>query len=296
MRVVLAPFIFVIHTTLQISNLAFWGMLIITFGLVKLVLPFEGMKALFSSLMNGMLCGFGKVSVSMIRLFNPVDIEYRIDGELDKDNWYLIVANHLSYLDIVLMIEFAADRIPAPKFFLKKELIWLPFVGLGAWALDMPFMRRYSQAYIAKHPDKKGMDIATTKKYCEKFKTQPTTVINFVEGTRFTPQKHAQKGGEFTHLLPPKAGGIAFTLATMGDLFTNILDVSLIYPENRRHPMVEMLSGCMKKIVIDVKVLEVPAEAQGDYFEDESFRQGFQAWLNRLWTEKDQRINKLLGM
>ena len=296
MRVVLAPFIFVIHTTLQISNLAFWGMLIITFGLVKLVLPFEGMKALFSSLMNGMLCGFGKVSVSMIRLFNPVDIEYRIDGELDKDNWYLIVANHLSYLDIVLMIEFAADRIPAPKFFLKKELIWLPFVGLGAWALDMPFMRRYSQAYIAKHPDKKGMDIATTKKYCEKFKTQPTTVINFVEGTRFTPQKHAQKGGEFTHLLPPKAGGIAFTLATMGDLFTNILDVSLMYPENRRHPMVEMLSGCMKKIVIDVKVLEVPAEAQGDYFEDESFRQRFQAWLNRLWTEKDQRINKLLGM
>lgn len=296
MRVVLAPFIFVIHTTLQISNLAFWGMLIITFGLVKLVLPFEGMKALFSSLMNGMLCGFGKVSVSMIRLFNPVDIEYRIDGELDKDNWYLIVANHLSYLDIVLMIEFAADRIPAPKFFLKKELIWLPFVGLGAWALDMPFMRRYSQAYIAKHPDKKGMDIATTKKYCEKFKTQPTTVINFVEGTRFTPQKHAQKGGEFTHLLPPKAGGIAFTLATMGELFTNILDVSLMYPENRRHPMVEMLSGCMKKIVIDVKVLEVPAEAQGDYFEDESFRQRFQAWLNRLWTEKDQRINKLLGM
>lgn len=296
MRVVLAPFIFVIHTTLQISNLAFWGMLIITFGLVKLVLPFEGIKALFSSLMNGMLCGFGKVSVSMIRLFNPVDIEYRIDGELDKDNWYLIVANHLSYLDIVLMIEFAADRIPAPKFFLKKELIWLPFVGLGAWALDMPFMRRYSQAYIAKHPDKKGMDIATTKKYCEKFKTQPTTVINFVEGTRFTPQKHAQKGGEFTHLLPPKAGGIAFTLATMGELFTNILDVSLMYPENRRHPMVEMLSGCMKKIVIDVKVLEVPAEAQGDYFEDESFRQGFQAWLNRLWTEKDQRINKLLGM
>ena len=296
MRVVLAPFIFVIHTTLQISNLAFWGMLIITFGLVKLVLPFEGIKALFSSLMNGMLCGFGKVSVSMIQLFNPVDIEYRIDGELDKDNWYLIVANHLSYLDIVLMIEFAADRIPAPKFFLKKELIWLPFVGLGAWALDMPFMRRYSQAYIAKHPDKKGMDIATTKKYCEKFKTQPTTVINFVEGTRFTPQKHAQKGGEFTHLLPPKAGGIAFTLATMGDLFTNILDVSLMYPENRRHPMVEMLSGCMKKIVIDVKVLEVPAEAQGDYFEDESFRQRFQAWLNRLWTEKDQRINKLLGM
>lgn len=296
MRVVLAPFIFVVHTSLQITNLAFWGMLIISFGLIKLVLPFDGLKQLFSVLMNGMLCGFGKVSVSMIRLFNPVDIEYRVHGELDQDNWYLIVANHLSYLDIVLMIEFAADRIPAPKFFLKKELIWLPFVGLGAWALDMPFMRRYSQAYIEKHPEKKGMDIATTKKYCEKFKTQPTTVINFVEGTRFTPQKHAQKASPFTHLLPPKAGGIAFTLATMGDLFTNILDVSLLYPENRRHPMIEMLSGCMRKIVIDVNVIDIPNEAKGDYFEDASFRGRFQSWLNELWESKDKRINKLLGM
>lgn len=296
MRAVFSPLIFIIHTSLQIANLALWGILIVSFGLIKFALPFQAIRTFFSTIMNGMLFSFGKISVLLIRLFNPIHIEYKIHGKLDKDNWYLIVANHLSYLDIILMIEFAADRIPAPKFFLKKELIWLPFVGLAAWALDMPFMRRYSQAYIKKHPHKKGADIATTKKYCEKFKSTPTSVINFVEGTRFTPVKHKVKASPFKNLLPPKAGGIAFTLATMGDLFTNILDVSLLYPENRKHPMIEMLAGQMTKIIIDVNVLEVPEEAQGNYFEDTSFRTQFQSWLNRLWQNKDRRISKIVGM
>jgi 1-acyl-sn-glycerol-3-phosphate acyltransferase len=207
----------------------------------------------------------------------------------------LIVANHLSYLDIILLIEFAHGRIPPPKFFLKKELIWLPFVGLGAWALDMPFMRRYSQAFIAKNPHLRGKDIETTRKSCEKFKSQPTTVINFVEGTRFTDEKHQQKNSPFECLLPPKAGGIAFTLAAMGELFTNILDVSIAYPQNRRHPMFEMLSGQMTHIVIDVRVLEVNDDVIGDYFNNNNFKQRFQQWLNDLWHTKDQRLKQLLG-
>lgn len=295
MRSLLAPFIFVLHTPLQMANLALWGGLIIVLGLVKLVLPFAPLRKAINVVMHGLMFCFGKCSVVFIKLFNDVDIECRIHGELSKDNWYLIVANHLSYLDIILLIEFAANRIPAPKFFLKKELIWLPFVGLGAWALDMPFMRRYSQAYLARHPEKRGTDIETTKRYCQKFKTTPTTVINFVEGTRFTEEKHRQKKSDFTHLLPPKAGGVAFTLATMGDLFTNILDISLLYPENADHPMLAMLCGHMQRIVIDVNVLPVPAESRGDYFEDASFRNKFQLWLNDLWATKDARIAQLLG-
>lgn len=295
MRKLLAPFIFMLHTPLQMANLALWGGLIILLGLVKLVLPFAPLRNVINVVMHGLMFCFGKCSVVFIKLFNDVKIECRIHGELSKDNWYLIVANHLSYLDIILLIEFAANRIPAPKFFLKKELIWLPFVGLGAWALDMPFMRRYSQAYLARHPEKRGTDIATTKRYCQKFKTTPTTVINFVEGTRFTDEKHRQKKSDFTHLLPPKAGGIAFTLATMGDLFTNILDISLLYPENADHPMLAILIGRMERIVIDVNVLPVPVESRGDYFEDASFRNKFQLWLNDLWASKDARIAQLLG-
>lgn len=293
-RVVLAPFIFVVHTILQISNLALWGGLIIVLGLVKLLLPNGPVKAAWNKVMHALMFSFGRISVLLIRLFNKVDIECAVHGELAKDRWYLIIANHLSYLDIILLIEFATHRIPAPKFFLKKELIWLPFVGLGAWALDMPFMHRYTRAYLEKHPEKKGKDLETTKAYCEKFRTVPTTVINFVEGTRFTTQKHMAKQSPYQNLLPPKAGGVSFTLAAMGELFTNVLDISLLYPENTRHPMMAMLSGQMTKIVIDVNVTPIPELQQQSERTESEFRLYFQNWLNDLWKNKDARIKKLL--
>ncbi len=293
-RAVLAPFIFILHTALQIANLALWGGLIILLGLIKLVLPNGPVRAAWNKLMHALMFSFGRISVLLIRLFNNVDIECAVHGELAKDRWYLIIANHLSYLDIILLIEFATHRIPAPKFFLKKELIWLPFVGLGAWALDMPFMHRYTRAFLEKHPEKKGKDLETTKAYCEKFRTVPTTVINFVEGTRFTSDKHAAKQSPYAHLLPPKAGGVSFTLAAMGELFTNVLDISLLYPENRRHPMMAMLSGQMTKIVIDVNVTPVPELQHQTQRSDTEFRLYFQDWLNTLWKSKDNRIKKLL--
>ncbi len=294
-RRLFAPLIFCIHLPLQLTNLAFWGALIIALGLVRFVLPIPAIQRALAPVMNGFLLCFGSCSVFLIRLFNPITITRNIHGSLNKQSWYLIVANHLSYLDIVLLIEFANFRIPAPKFFLKQELIWMPFVGLGAWALEMPFMKRYSQQYLKKHPEKRGADIETTKRSCQKFRHQPTTVINFVEGTRFTPQKHAAKKSPFHHLLPPKAGGIAFTLATMGELFTHILDVSLLYPDNAKHPMLSMISGQMTRIIIDVNVIEVPQEAKGDYYNDDTFRTGFQQWVNSVWQRKDQTIARLLS-
>lgn len=294
MRTILAPFIFVIHISLQLINLAICGGLVIVFGLAKLILPVPVLRKVLTALMNIFFLMFGRVSVLLIRLFNPLVIERRFSAPVSADKWYLLVANHLSYLDIILLIELSVGRIPPPKFFLKKELIWLPFVGLAAWALDMPFMRRYSAAYLKKYPHKKGKDIETTKAYCQRYTSTPTTVINFVEGTRFTPVKHASKQSAYQLLLPPKAGGIAFTLATMGDLFTNMLDISLLYPDNRKHPMMAMLSGQMRRIIIDVNVLEIPAQAKGDYFTDEAFRASFQQWLNQLWQNKDKRMQRIL--
>lgn len=287
---VLAAIIFIVHLPLQLINLALWGGLIIMFGFIRLILPIQAVQQTLAPLMNIFLMCFGKCSLGLIRLFNTVVIDYRIEGQLSKDNWYLIVANHLSYLDIILLIEFSAFRIPPPKFFLKQELIWLPFVGLAAWALDMPFMRRYSPAYLKKHPHKRGTDITTTKHYCQKFRHKPTTVINFVEGTRFTPAKHASKQSPYKNLLPPKAGGIAFTLATMGELFTNILDISLLYPDNAKHPMLAMLCGQMRRIIVDVNVIDIPDEAMGDYYTDAEFKAGFQQWVNILWQNKDRNI------
>lgn len=292
-RTLLSPLIFVVHTTLQIANLALWGGLVILFGLIKLLPLGQKVRLFWNGLMHAFMFSFGKISVFLIRVFNTVDIECAVHGELSKNKWYLIIANHLSYLDIVLLIEFAADRIPAPKFFLKKELIWLPFVGLAAWALDMPFMQRYTRAYLEKHPEKRGKDLETTKASCEKFRTVPTTVINFVEGTRFTEQKHLAKKSPYQHLLPPKAGGVSFTMGAMGHLFTNVLDISLLYPENKKHPMMAMLSGTMTKIVIDVNVTPVPETQVVE--SGPTAREQIQQWLNNLWKNKDSTIANLLN-
>ena len=285
--------LFPLHFLLQVLNIAFWATLIVLFGLCKFLLPVPLFLRPLNCLLNMMLFAFSKISVKLIKLTNMVEFDYQVDGHLSKNEWYLMMPNHLSWLDIVILTEFAADRIPAPKFFLKKELIWLPFVGVGAWALDMPFMQRYSSAFIAKNPHLKGKDIVTTKKSCEKFKLQPTTVINFVEGSRFTTEKQKLRNSPYKRLLPPKAGGIAFTLAAMGELFNSVLDVTILYPKTSGSALLALLGGNLKHVVLRVKVQAINSAMIGDYFNDEMFRVEFQSWLNQKWQEKDQQINEL---
>ncbi|MBU3005127.1 acyltransferase [Paraglaciecola arctica] len=285
--------VYPLHLTLQMLSLAFWAINIILLGFIKFLLPFSFVSKPINIVLNFMMCAFGFCSVTLIKMMNKVEFDYVVDGQLSQKEWYLIISNHLSWLDIILLTDFAAGKIPAPKFFLKKELIWLPFVGLGAWALDMPFMQRYNKAFLQKNPHLRGKDIATTKKSCEKFRQLPTTVINFVEGNRFTPEKQKLKQGPFTNLLPPKAGGIAFTLATMGELFTSVLDITVIYPDTKGSPMHAMLSGRLKRVIVRVNVHPVTDEIVGDYFNDENFKQGFQSWLNSVWHNKDKLISEL---
>lgn len=285
--------VFPVHLTLQMMSLAFWAISITLLGMIKFILPFSLITKPINIILNFMMCAFGFCSVALIKLMNKVEFDYVVAGELSKKEWYLLISNHLSWLDIILLTDFAAGKIPAPKFFLKKELIWLPFVGLGAWALDMPFMQRYNKAFLEKHPHLQGKDIETTKKSCEKFRQLPTTVINFVEGNRFTPERQKLKQSPFTHLLPPKAGGIAFTLATMGELFTSLLDITVIYPDTQGSPMMAMLGGRLKKVIVRVNVHPVTDDIRGDYFNDEQFKQGFQGWLNSVWQNKDTLISTL---
>jgi 1-acyl-sn-glycerol-3-phosphate acyltransferase len=281
--------IFPIHLALQLLNLGAWGGIIIALGLLKLLLPFTVVQQTLLNIMHRLYFSFGIFSVALIKVFNRIEIRIEIDKALSKQKWYLITANHVSYLDIILLIDFCAPRIPPPKFFLKRELIWLPFVGLAAWALDMPFMQRYSKVFIDKNPHLRGKDIETTKQYCHRYVNQPTTVINFVEGTRFTPHKRTIKNSPFSHLMRPKAGGIAFTLSAMGELFSNILDITIAYP-NSRHPMMDMLCGNMTAIIIDVTNLPVTNQLIGDYFENQAFQTRFQDWLNVLWEKKNARM------
>ena len=261
-------------------------------GVVKLLLPISPITLLMNFLINALWRGWALCNLIAINLTNPVDWQIEKPSGLKKKSWYLLICNHISWVDIMVLTQVALNTLPSPKFFLKDELKKAPFVGMAAWAMDMPFMKRYSRSYLEKYPEKKGQDIESTRRSCEKFKDIPTTIINFVEGTRVTPKKQMESGSPFSHLMTPKAGGIAFTLAAMGHLFSGVLNVTLNYPDNDR-PTLAILLGQLQRVQVKVDLLAVDEQIVGDYFEDAEFKSGFQSWLNDLWQEKDKLLARL---
>lgn len=266
---------------------------IILAGVVKLLLPipFVWRKvSLFCNFMMYCWC----VGLALLLHLNP-HLKWDVEGleGLSKKNWYLLVCNHRSWADIVVLCVLFRKHIPMNKYFLKQQLAWVPFIGLACWALDMPFMKRYSRAYLLRHPEHRGKDVETTRRSCEKFRVHPTTIVNFVEGSRFTTEKHQQTHSPFKHLLPPKAAGIAMALNVLGSQFDKLLNVTLCYTENDRTPFFDMLRGKLTRIVVRVDMQPISDELHGDYINDKEFKRRFQLWLNTLWGEKDILIEEI---
>lgn len=237
---------------------------------------------------------WAEINKLIFKAFLPTRWDIRGADGLRRDTSYLVVSNHQSWVDIPALIQVLNRRTPFFKFFLKKELIWVPFLGLAWWALDYPFMKRYSKAFLERHPELKGQDLEITKAACELFKRQPVTVVIYLEGTRFTQAKHDQQQSPYVHLLKPKAGGVAFVLAAMGAQLDALLDVTVVYPGVRKPGFWDLLCGRVPRVIIDIRTHALdPALWAGDYESDPQLRSKVQAWVNQLWQEKDERITAL---
>jgi 1-acyl-sn-glycerol-3-phosphate acyltransferase len=271
-------------------NTAFWFVPVMTLALLKLLLPIAAVRRVLTRWL--MWCAENWIAVNALALRGSGSRDWRADGieSLDRYGWYLVLANHQTWVDIVVLQVALNRRIPLLKFFIKQQLIWFPLLGLGFWALDMPFMKRHSPSYLARHPEKKGADLEATRRACEKFRRTPTSVINFVEGTRFSEAKRLARNSPYHHLLLPRAGGIAVALSAMGETFDAILDVTLVYA-GAPPKFWDMVCGDPVIVTIDVRELPVdPALVAGDYQNDRQFRRDVHRWLSRLWQEKDARI------
>ena len=264
-------------------------------ALVKAILPFARARLA----LNGVLIWFAErwiaVNSAMIDAFTSTRFEVDAHAALRPDGHYLVLANHQSWVDILVLQKIFNRRIPFMRFFLKRQLIWVPVLGLAWWALDFPFMGRYTHRQIAKNPELGKRDMESTRRACEKFRSIPVSVMNFVEGTRFTPEKHAAQSSPFRHLLKPKSGGVAYVIDAMGDSLQSILDVAIVYPAGIP-TMLDLIAGRIPEIRVSVREREIPAALiAGDYQDDHAFRARFQQWLNGLWEEKDAEIARLLG-
>jgi 1-acyl-sn-glycerol-3-phosphate acyltransferase len=214
------------------------------------------------------------------------------DTDLPMKEWYLVISNHQSWSDIVVLQIVFNGKIPLLKFFLKKELIWVPLLGIAWWALDFPFMKRYTAEFIAKYPHLKGKDIEITKKACEKFSTTPVSVMNFVEGTRFTWKKHKRQNSPFKNLLKPKAGGTGFVFTAMGQQLHSILNVTIKYPQDDLD-FWNFVCGRINRVNILIEKIPVTPDLIGDYVSDPGYQKYFQNWLNDLWVKKDKTFEKM---
>lgn len=280
----------IISTLLVIINIICSLTLISLTGLIKFILPFSPVQIMSRKVADMLLRIWADINTWMISLINKVEWDIEINGDLNKKSWYLLISNHHSWTDIVILFSVFANKIPLPKFFVKQAVLYIPFVGTACWALDMPFMKRYSKQTLAKKPHLKGKDMESARKACAKAKLAPTTIVNFAEGTRFTESKKQQTKSQFNYLLPPKSGGIALSLASMGSTFDQILDVTIIYPDNPDSPFKDLLQGKLKRIVIRVETIPITADLQGDYENDVNFKQYFQQWVTNIWLRKDRKI------
>ena len=283
----------ILVTTLLLLNTVVMVIPLLVFALLKLVLPGRYRDHASRAVM-WIAESWAEVDKLIFALCIPTRWDIRGVDNLRKDTSYLAVSNHQSWVDIPALIESLNRRTPFFKFFLKKELIWVPLLGLAWWGLDYPFMKRYSKAFLEKNPHLKGQDLAITKAACELFKRQPVTVVNYLEGTRFTEAKQREQQSPFRHLLKPKAGGVAFVLAALGEQLDALLDVTIVYPGDKAPGFWDLLNGSIPRVIVDIQVRELePALWSGDYESDPEFRQRVQGWVNQLWHEKDERIERL---
>lgn len=274
-------------------NTIFWVVPIVILSLLKVV-PIKPWQKLVSFPLDG--CASAWISINNVNqnIFSRTQFTTKGSEGLSTKEWYLVISNHQSWVDILVLQRVFNHKIPFLKFFLKKELIWVPFLGIAWWALDFPFMRRYSKAFLNKHPHLKGKDLQTTKKACEKFQYKPVSVMNFVEGTRFTEEKWQQTGETYSNLLPPKAGGIAFVLGAMGKQLTKLVDVTIHYPQGTPSYW-DFVTGKVTRINVSIKTILIEdlfskGIFSASYFDDPKQKEVFQQWLNQMWTEKNTQL------
>ena len=224
---------------------------------------------------------WNRLNLAGLQRINRTRWQITMPTELQRHAWYLVIANHQSWVDILVLQRCLQGRAPFLKFFIKRELIWVPLVGLAWWALDFPFLRRRGGASGAQ-------DLAATRAACARFRALPTSVMSFVEGTRFTPAKHAAQDSPFRHLLRPKAGGVMMALDALGDQLDAVLDVTIVYP-GRVPSFVDLLCGRLAEVRVHVERRPLPAVDPEQRFTAAAV----QSWLAELWQLKDARFEQL---
>lgn len=229
------------------------------------------------------------INYYILKLINKIHWEVIGSEEIKKlseennNQWYLIIANHQSWND-VFVLQFLFNHIlPFQKYFVKEELRKLPMLGLMWEAIDCPFLKRNADK------TKSNLDLAEIQVKAKQFRLLPCTVVNFVEGTRFSEKKHEHQHSPYKYLLKPKTGGLAQVLEEFNTDIKYLIDVSIYYDKPAAN-FFDLFNGQVKTISVKISVITMPSWLQQKYINQEKYldyKDQFQAWIDSIWLEKD---------
>lgn len=227
------------------------------------------------------------------------DWRINLPDDIHTNGKYLLVSNHQSWVDTSIVQYIGEKRLPLTRFFTKFELIYIPIVGQAFYFLDFPMMRRHSKEAIAKNPTLKGKDIEEAKRACALLKDKPFTLLNYLEGTRFTKAKQAQQKSPYKHLLKPRAGGLSLAISALGEDIDGILDMTIVYPDGVPS-YGDLWKGNIKRLGVDLRYIDIPdalfeSIKQGGYENDEDTKAQMFDWVEQVWRQKDERISTMLA-
>ncbi|NJM33132.1 MAG: acyltransferase [Limnobacter sp.] len=267
----------VLTVTAMTFCVVFWFVIMLPFVVLKALLP-----AAFAQVATRRCIQIANCWVAcnqrIYRTMHGQQGVVQVKGEFKPGRSYLVVSNHTAWADIVVLLDVLHGKSPFGRFFLKQELIWVPIVGLVCWAMDFPFMKRHASTGKASHTRLAGQDLHTAREKCLIYKKQPTTVISFLEGTRFTPAKRVQQKSAYRALLNPKYGSLAATLNAMGSQFEALVDVTIVYQPVRGNVTWSWLCGRQPRMQVHIRLLPIPqAMVLGNYRKTRRLKQSLKA-------------------
>src|SRR4030095_3513633 len=249
---------FAFGTLLLAANTIVHVPFVLIAALIKVLMPWRRARRFWNAVLMAIAASWIGCNTALLDTFTRWRITTSIDANLDSQGHYLVLANHQSWVDIPVLQAIFNRRIPLLRFFLKSQLFWVPLLGLAWWALDFPFMKRHSREQLQRRPELAGRDIEATRRACAKFRDLPVSIMNFAEGTRFTPAKHAKQASPFARLLKPRAGGIAFVLDALGDALHSLLDIPLVFT-NSRPSMADLFADRIGEVRVEGQQYTIPA-------------------------------------
>lgn len=254
-------------------------------GAVKLLMPTGALRRALGAPMDRIIDGWVASNRAMIRVLRLTRARIEcVDGApLSRASWYLVVSNHQSWVDILVLQDAFLGRVPPLKFFTKRVLVWAPLVGIAMWLLGFPYVYRYGREKLAANPALAERDRQATLNAAAGFKERPTAVLSFLEGTRFTAAKHQAQGSPFTRLLRPKAGGLGYVGDALGERLAGVVDVTIQYPA-APPSFWDFLCGRCPKVDVRIENLGVPTALTGND------RAALKDWVDALWLAKDRRL------